>query len=172
MAALGCAFGDAVLVTLWHEDAGHVTEWRFLCTAAAQPQGDGGPAQVDATVQTPPLGASLEQLRHALGSGTPCRAAARKLPGRPVACDTLVTSGGALGAEALLRGRVVLPPCVLHLGNTQLHVLRAQAASAVGADTPLRVVPGCVAVVKWCVRVSHRLAALTRVCFCLFSARA
>lgn len=144
LAALGCAFGDALVVTIQCDDAGDTAEWQFLCVAAAQ-AGDTRPAVLDVSVQLPPLASSPLQLRQRLEAGLSCRATVRKLPGRPLACESLAVSRRSPGAaEALLQNRVVLPQCLVHLGNAQVHVLRARAASGAAPDTPLRVVPRCV----------------------------
>ena len=145
LAALGCAFGDPVVVSIYHEDS----EWHFLCLAASQ-AGDARPAVLDVTVQLPPLAASPDHVRQRLEAGLPCRATARKLPGRPLVCESLVVSSRAPGAaEALLQNRVVLSQCVVHLGHTQAHVLRARAASGATPDAPLRVLPRCVLPGQW-----------------------
>jgi hypothetical protein len=125
------------------DDADGAEEWLFLCVAAAQ-AGDARPAVLDVSVQLPPLAASPNQLRQRLEAGLRCRATVRKLPGRPLVCESLVVSSGSPAvAGALLQSRVVLPQCVVHLGHSQVQVLRAQTASSAAQDTPLRVLPRC-----------------------------
>ena len=102
------------------------------------------PACLDPCVQAPPLSQPLAALRAIAAQGAPLAAAATRLPGRPAPCDALALRGGAPGLEPLLRQRVLLPGCALHLGAATLRVAAATAAVALPEGQPLRVLAGCV----------------------------
>jgi len=95
-------------------------------------------------VQLPPRAASatLRRLRALASDGATLRAAARKLA-RPVGCDIAELVCSQPAALDLLRGRLLLPGALLHLGAAALRVSRAEASSATASDQPLRILPGC-----------------------------